>query len=116
MLLTNILPLAQDQGIRQASGARRHVYRTSAGEVKGAKLEEPAIGVPSPEGNGAVADCRPSEAENDGGNDSSAFEGSAYNDHDGAGAEHELIEAEDNLWDKDRAPRWCHRHIDHAEL
>lgn len=65
VLLTILLALAKNKSVSKASGPGRDVNRPSSGKVKGAQLEEPSVGVPSPVGNWAVADSTPTKAKDD---------------------------------------------------
>jgi hypothetical protein len=48
------------------------VDRTAAGKIVAGEVEEPAIGVPSPVGDGIVDDGRPEEHENNSGEDTTS--------------------------------------------
>lgn len=48
--------LAKDKGICKACRARRDMHWPTASEVEGTELVQPAVGIPCPVGNRAVAD------------------------------------------------------------
>ena len=75
------------------------MHGPAAGVVEGGQVVEPAVGVPGPAGDGAVDDCRPQEAEDEGGHDAAAFEGAADDELHGDSAEEELVQAEDDFGD-----------------
>lgn len=89
---------------------------TTAGKVEGREIVQPTLGVPSPAGDRAVDDGGPDETEDEAGDDLAALKGAADDDHDGAGAEHELVEAEDNVGEVGAADAGGGRDVLHAEV
>ena len=69
--------LAEHEGVGEGAAARGHVDGATAGEVVAGQVEEPAVGVPSPVGDGVVDDGGPDEHENDGGKHAAAISDSA---------------------------------------
>lgn len=91
------LTLAQDKRICEGSPSRRNVHRSTASEIERRKIIQPSIGVPSPVGNRAINDSSPDKSEDERGNDTAALKRAANDDHDGARAEEELVEDEDDF-------------------
>lgn len=92
---------------------------TASSKVVAGKVEEPAIGVPGPVGDGVVDDGGPKEHEDDGGEDTTSisngtdcksrtgdvrtvncqvFEGNSRN-----GSEHALVQTKENIRESGRA-------------
>jgi len=90
--------LAKNKSISQTSPAGGDMNRSSTSEIKGWEIEEPAIGIPCPIGDGTVHNSGEEEAENDGWNDTATLEGASDHDHDRACAEDELVKAEHDIW------------------
>lgn len=111
-----MLSLSKHQSIRQSGPATGDMHRTSAGEVKGWKVEEPSIGVPSPACDGAVHDSGPQEGEDERWNNTAAFEGTTDDDLHGAGTEEKLVEAEDDFRNDGGTRRRGSHDILHAEV
>jgi hypothetical protein len=65
VLLTMTITLAEDESIGQASCATADVHRATTCEVKSPKFKEPAVRVPCPVADWAVADCCPTKSEDD---------------------------------------------------
>lgn len=59
--------LAEHDAVGEGAGARGDVDGAASGEVVRGELEEPAVGVPGPVGDGVVDDGGPDEHEDDGG-------------------------------------------------
>ena len=89
---------------------------SAASVVKRRQVEEPSVRVPSPGGNRAVDDRGPAEGKDQTGQDAATFEGASDQDLDGTGAEQQLVEAEDDLWDVGVAGRGCRRDVLQAEV
>lgn len=81
------------------------MHRASTCKVQRRQLIKPAIRVPRPVRNRAVHDGGPAEGEDEGREDASALEAAACDEHDGAGAEKHLVEAEDDLGEEHGAGR-----------
>ncbi len=81
--------------------------RASTSKVERSEYVQPAVGVPGPVSDWAIADGDPAEPEDDGWQDATTLEGASYNDHGCAGGEHELVEGEDNVGKHSGTPRWC---------
>lgn len=64
--------LAEHEGVGEGGGAGGDVDGAAAGEVEGAQLVEPAVGVPGPVGDGVVDDGGPDEEEDERGKDATA--------------------------------------------
>lgn len=115
--------LAEHEGVGERAGARRDVDGAAAGEVVAGQVEEPAVGVPGPVGDGVVDDGGPDEDEDDGGEHAAAISngtdgeggtvvlliqkrfpgnsGECSNLRDGS--KHSLVETEENIWQHGRA-------------
>lgn len=91
--------LAQHQRVRQRGPAAGNVHGAAAGKVERGQRVQPAAGVPGPAGDGAVDDGGPPEAEDERGHDAAALKGAAHHDLHRAGAEEELVQAEDDVRD-----------------
>lgn len=81
------------------------MHRASPRKVQRRQLIQPAVRVPRPVRNGAVHDGGPAEGEDERRQDASALEAAARDEHDGAGAEEHLVEAEDDLGEEHGAGR-----------
>ena len=77
-----MLALPENHRVSQGRDARRDMHRTAPGKVERREVIQPPGRVPRPTGQGAVDDRRPAEAEDQGWNDVSTFEGTPDNDHD----------------------------------
>jgi hypothetical protein len=97
-LLTRMLSLSKNHGIRESGPSRTNVNRSSTGKIQAGKFVEPAIGVPGPACDWAVHDCGPEETEDERWDDTAAFEAAPNDNLNRAGAEEELVKAEYNLW------------------
>lgn len=98
-LLAVVLSLSENHGVGESSPAGGDMHRSSTSEIERRKVEEPAIGIPCPAGNRAVDDSRPQEAKHKRRHDTSTLEATTNHNLNGASAEHELVEAEDDLGD-----------------
>lgn len=58
--------LAEHETVGQSTGSRGDVHGATASKVVGGQIEEPAVAVPGPVGNGVVNNGRPDEHENNG--------------------------------------------------
>lgn len=115
-LLATLGPPAENEGVGKRGPARGNVHGTTTGIVERRKVVQPSVAVPGPAGNGAVHDCAPAEAEDEGRNDAATLKGATNDNLDRAGREEEFVETEDNLREHVGAGRWGSRHILHAEV
>jgi hypothetical protein len=74
------------------------VHRCAAGKVIAAHNVAPAIGVPSPAGDGIVNDGGPAEGEDHGRQKTAAFGGGANGECDRDGGEHALVDGKHQIW------------------
>ena len=107
MFLCQSRSLAKNKSIGECSCSGRDMHGPATSKVQSTEDVEPAVGVPGPVGDGAVADSAPAEAEDDGGEDTASFEGASDHDHGGTAGEHEFVEAEDDVREDGATPRRC---------
>lgn len=115
-LVADGLALAEDEGVGQTCPAAGDVHWPATGEVERWEVVEPAVGVPGPAGDWTVDYRRPAKAKDQGRQDTTAFEGAADDDLHRAGAEEQLVEAEDDLGDVRATGGWCSGDVHEAEV
>lgn len=91
--------LSEHQGVGQGAGTGGDVDRTATGEVEGAELEQPAVGVPSLVGNGVVDDGGPDEHKDKARQDAAAVGDSTDSQGRRDGSKHALVQAEEDVWE-----------------
>lgn len=65
--------LAEHQGVGESASSRGDVDRTATGKVVAGEVEQPAVAVPGPVGDGVVDDGGPEKHEDHGGEDTAAI-------------------------------------------
>lgn len=115
-LLALALTLSQYEGVCQTSPARGDMHRSASGEVKRRQVEEPSVCIPCPASNRAVDYSRPTESKYQAWQDATTFEGTTDHDLDGAGAEKQLVQAEDDFRNVGIAGRGRRRDVLQTEV
>lgn len=108
--------LAQHHRVRERRAPRRDMHGRTAREVKTAEPVRPPGRVPRPAGNRVVDDRRPHEHEDDAGEHAPALGDGAHGEGDGDGAEHALVDGEEEVRDAGRADRGLREDVAEAKV
>lgn len=92
------------------------MHRGTTGKVQPAHLIAPTTGVPCPAGNWVVNNSGPDEHEDDTGQHAATLGNGSGGESDGNGAEHALVDGEEQIRETGRADGWTGEYVLEAEV